>query len=56
MEMDDPQTSRMLCYVYERNRAPVPMHHGFGRDRNEGFLPSEPESADGDAEEFVEQV
>src|SRR5258706_2155877 len=36
--------------------APVPTHHGFGRDRNEGLLPSEPESADGDPEELVEQV
>src|SRR5712692_142925 len=36
--------------------APVPTHHGFGRDRNEGFLPSGPESADGDPEELVEQV
>jgi len=34
----------------------VPTHHGFGRDRNEGLLPSGPESADGDPEEFVEQV
>jgi hypothetical protein len=34
--------------------APVPTHHGFGRDRNEGLLPSGPESADGDAEELVE--
>jgi hypothetical protein len=36
--------------------APVPTHHGFGRDRNEGLLPSGPESADGDPEELVEQV
>jgi len=36
--------------------APVPTHHGFGPDRNEGLLPSGPESADGDPEEFVEQV
>jgi hypothetical protein len=36
--------------------APVPTHHGFGRDRNEGFLPSGPESADSDPEELVEQI
>src|SRR5260370_13854278 len=36
--------------------APFPSHHGFGRDRNEGLLPSGPESADGDPEELVEQV
>ncbi len=36
--------------------APVPTHHRFGRDRNEGLLPSGPESADGDPEELVEQV
>jgi hypothetical protein len=30
--------------------------HRFGRDRNEGLLPSGPESADGDPEELVEQV
>jgi hypothetical protein len=36
--------------------APVPTHDGFGRDRNEGLLPSGPESADGDPEELVEQV
>src|SRR5258708_20660439 len=36
--------------------APVPTHHGFRRDRNEGLLPSGPESADGDPEELVEQV
>jgi len=34
----------------------VPTHHGFGRDRNEGLLPSGPESADGDPEELVEQI
>src|SRR5258706_15850762 len=34
----------------------VPTHHRFGRDRNEGLLPSGPESADGDPEELVEQV
>ncbi len=34
----------------------VPTHHGFGRDRNEGFLPSGPESADSDPEELVEQI
>jgi len=28
----------------------------FRRDRNEGLLPSRPESADDDPEEFVEQV
>jgi hypothetical protein len=36
--------------------APVPTHYSFGRDRNEGLLPCGPESADGDPEEFVEQV
>jgi hypothetical protein len=36
--------------------APVPTHHGFGRGRNEGLLPSGPESADGAPEELVEQV
>jgi len=36
--------------------APVPTHHRFRRDRNEGLLPSGPESADGDPEELVEQV
>jgi len=36
--------------------APVPTHHGFWRDRNEGLLPSGPESADGAPEELVEQV
>src|SRR6267143_512077 len=36
--------------------APVPTHHRFGRDRNEGLLPSGPESADGNPEELVEQV
>jgi len=35
---------------------PVPTHHRFRRDRNEGLLPSGPESADGDPEELVEQV
>src|SRR5258707_3885026 len=36
--------------------APVPTHHGFRRDRNEGLLPCGPKSADGDPEELVEQV
>src|SRR6266852_3437046 len=36
--------------------APVPTHHGFGRDRNEGLLPSGPEATNGDPEELVEQV
>src|SRR5258707_10200812 len=36
--------------------APVPTHHRFGRDRNEGLLPSGPESADGDPEELVKQA
>src|SRR5258707_13961527 len=36
--------------------APVPTHHGFRRDRNEGLLPSGPESADDDPEELVEQA
>src|SRR5712664_2884748 len=34
--------------------APVPTHHRFGRDRNEGLLPSGPESADCDPEELVD--
>jgi len=34
----------------------VPTHHGFGRDRNEGLLPSGPESADGDPEELIEEA
>jgi hypothetical protein len=36
--------------------APVPTHHGFRRDRNEGPLPSGPKSTNGDPEELVEQV
>src|ERR1700731_1408053 len=36
--------------------APVPTHHGFGRDRNEGSLPFGPESTNGDPEELVEQL
>src|SRR5712691_10239131 len=36
--------------------APVPTHHGFGCDRNEGPLPSGPKSTNGDPEELVEQV
>jgi hypothetical protein len=35
---------------------PVPTHHRFGRDRNEGLLPSGPKSTNGDPEEPVEQV
>ena len=35
---------------------PVPTHDGFGRDHNEGLLPSGPESTNGDPEELVEQV
>ena len=34
----------------------VPTHHRFGRDRNEGLLPSGPKSTNGDPEELVEQV
>ncbi len=34
----------------------VPTHHRFGRDHNEGLLPSGPESTNGDPEELVEQV
>ena len=34
----------------------VPTHHGFGRDRNQGLLPSGPESPDGDPKELVEQI
>jgi hypothetical protein len=36
--------------------APVPTHHGFGRDRIKGLLPSGPESTDGDPKQLVEQV
>src|SRR5437879_5705794 len=36
--------------------APVPTHHGFRRDRNEGLLPCGPKSTNGDPEELVEQV
>jgi hypothetical protein len=35
---------------------PVPTHHRFGRDHNEGLLPSGPKSTNGDPEELVEQV
>ena len=35
---------------------PVPTHHGFRRDRNEGLLPCGPKSTNGDPEELVEQV
>ena len=35
---------------------PVPTHHRFGRDYNEGLLPSGPKSTNGDPEELVEQV
>src|ERR1700730_12627241 len=34
----------------------VPTRHGFGRDRNEGLLPSAPKSTNGDPQELVEQV
>jgi hypothetical protein len=33
---------------------PVPTDDRFGRDHDEGLLPSEPESTDGDPEELVE--
>src|SRR5258705_12510135 len=33
---------------------PVPTHHRFGRDHNEGLLPSGPKSTNGDPEELVE--
>ena len=36
--------------------APVPTHHCFRRDGNEGLLPSGRESADGNPEKLVEQV
>jgi hypothetical protein len=36
--------------------APVPTHHGFRRDRNEGLLPCGPKSTNGDPEELVEQI
>src|SRR5260370_22247945 len=36
--------------------ASVPTHHGFGRDRNEGLLPSGPKSTNGDPEDLVEHV
>ena len=35
---------------------PVPTHHRFGRDHNEGLLPSGAKSTNGDPEELVEQV
>jgi hypothetical protein len=35
---------------------PVPTHHRFRRDHNEGLLPSGPKSTNGDPEELVEQV
>ena len=35
--------------------APVPTHHGFGRDRNERLLPWGPKSTNGDPQELVEQ-
>src|ERR1700693_1955893 len=35
---------------------PVPTHHRFGRDHNEGLLPSGPKSTNGDPEQLVEQV
>jgi hypothetical protein len=35
---------------------PMPTHHRFGRDHNEGLLPSHPKSTNGDPEEPVEQV
>src|SRR5260370_16516222 len=34
----------------------APPNHGFGRDRNEGLLPSRPVAAAGDAEERVQQL
>src|SRR5690349_9699984 len=34
--------------------APVPTHHRFGRDRNEGLLPCGPKSTNADPEELVE--
>jgi hypothetical protein len=33
---------------------PVPTHHRFGRDRNEGLLPSGAKSTDGAPKELVE--
>src|SRR5260221_1939087 len=36
--------------------APVPTHHRFRRDRNEGLLPCGPKSTNGDPEELVDQV
>jgi hypothetical protein len=35
---------------------PVPTHHRFGPDHNEGLLPSGPKSTNGHPEELVEQV
>src|ERR1700751_2138565 len=35
---------------------PVPTHHRFGRDHNDGLLPSGPKSTNGDPEEFVEHL
>jgi hypothetical protein len=35
---------------------PVPTHHRFERDHNEGMLPCGPKSTNGDPEELVEQL
>jgi hypothetical protein len=42
--------------LVQTESVPVPTHHGFRRDRNEGSLPFGPESTNGDPEELVEQV
>src|SRR5229473_7371868 len=35
-------------FPVQTESAPVPTHHRFGRDHNEGLLPSEPKSTNGD--------
>ena len=40
----------------QEESGPVPTHHRFGRDHNEGLLPSGPKSTNGDPEEVIEQV
>jgi hypothetical protein len=39
-----------------KESAPVPTHHRFGRDRNEGLLPCGPELTDADPQELAEQA
>jgi len=45
-----------ISFQYKRNPPLCQRTTVSGRDRNEGPLPSGPESADGDPEELVEQV